>query len=223
MATPLNNQLKMFMSPREVLSGWQPLDGDRDEAMDPRGGDLTGRPYTTMGATNRPNSQGDYHRPYEADPYGSNSETDNQLWSRKLDESQMSANEYGEIHDGQGSDSFDVEAALEHPNAPQYHTGHTGTHEAREDSFFAARVGSFNDRKAEAGQESSSLYNSVRGGGVQSPVHLGTQFGSQGKPQVVGGHHRIAAQNDIDQDALMPVLHHESIRAARSTPGYKYS
>jgi hypothetical protein len=179
-------QLKMFMSPREVKSSWQPLDGDRDD-------------------------------------FGDSAETDNQLWDRKLGESRMPAAEYREAHDGVGADSFDIDGAVDRSDYPQHRTGHTDSHERREDSFLAARLDSFDARKSEDGLDSSSMYNSIKGGGVQSPVHLGSQFGSQGKPQVVGGHHRIAAQNDIDQDALMPVLHHESIRAARSTPGYKYS
>ena len=46
---------------------------------------------------------------------------------------------------------------------------------------------------------------------MEHPVHLGTQFGSQGKPQIVGGHHRIAAALETRPDDLIPVVHHEDI------------
>lgn len=82
-------------------------------------------------------------------------------------------------------------------------------------------------RKLSAAQEkapysASSLYDSVAVEGVKSPVHLGEEQGLLGKPQVVGGHHRIAAQAEIDEDKLMPVLHHRDVSAAKSIGGRGY-
>ena len=55
------------------------------------------------------------------------------------------------------------------------------------------------------------LHKSIAAEGVHRPVHLSAQFGSQGKPEVGEGHHRVAAAMDIDPDRLMPVLHHEDM------------
>ena len=58
-----------------------------------------------------------------------------------------------------------------------------------------------------------NLYGRIADEGVTHPVHLSHQFGSQGKKQIGEGHHRIAASEHIDPDRLMPVLHHEDVRA----------
>ena len=69
------------------------------------------------------------------------------------------------------------------------------------------------ERKAEeAGEE--YLYGDIEEHGVKRPVHLGTQMGKSGKPQVVGGHHRIAVMKEVAPDELMPVLHHENFQQA---------
>ena len=45
--------------------------------------------------------------------------------------------------------------------------------------------------------------------GVIDPVHLGTKYGTEGKPQIVGGHHRIAVSMNVNPHRLIPVVHHE--------------
>jgi hypothetical protein len=81
------------------------------------------------------------------------------------------------------------------------------------------------ERKAEEADElyDPPLQRSIAERGVLNPVQLSTnQLGSQGKQQVVGGHHRIAAAHDVDPDMLIPVLHHTSITAAKNHPYYPY-
>ena len=73
----------------------------------------------------------------------------------------------------------------------------------------------------------TSKYDAIKEGGVQYPVHLSIQFGphgskfdwsrrmgekSTGRREVLGGLHRVAAQNDINPDAEVPVLHHEDFQ-----------
>jgi hypothetical protein len=73
------------------------------------------------------------------------------------------------------------------------------------------------------------LMESVEDSGVKSPVHLGTSDSvyapngqrtwaadaSDGRPAVVGGHHRIAAAAAVRPDEEIPVMHHADIWAAR--------
>ena len=47
---------------------------------------------------------------------------------------------------------------------------------------------------------------SIDESGVKSPIRLGQQKGSEGKRQIVGGHHRLASATDIDDKQLVPVL-----------------
>jgi hypothetical protein len=86
------------------------------------------------------------------------------------------------------------------------------------------------ERKAEEADD-YGLANDIREEGVQKPVSLGRQFGEMGKPQVVGGHHRIAVMGEEAPDELMPVLHYESFHHARmqgqhaekGRGGYRYT
>ena len=57
------------------------------------------------------------------------------------------------------------------------------------------------------------LHRSIAAEGVQKPVHLSHQFGSQGRPEIGEGHHRIAASMDVSPDRLIPVTHHENLDA----------
>jgi len=70
------------------------------------------------------------------------------------------------------------------------------------------------NRKAEEAGD-YGLHEDIMEHGVQKPVSLGQQFGNSGKPQVVGGHHRIAVMGEESPDELMPVLHFKSFGDAR--------
>lgn len=74
-----------------------------------------------------------------------------------------------------------------------------------------------------AGLYDQTLHQSVRADGVEHPVWLSENPGSSGKPQVAGGHHRIAAAHHIAPDGLVPVLHAKTVGdAMRSKEGYGY-
>lgn len=57
------------------------------------------------------------------------------------------------------------------------------------------------DRK-EVGRFGTSLYDSIKKHGVVTPVSIA--FTGTDSAQVTGGHHRIAAANDIDPDMQIP-------------------
>jgi hypothetical protein len=106
-----------------------------------------------------------------------------------------------------------VAAGAPKPAFPEHGSVHELESETNQDMW---------DRKL---QESKPLlYNNLKKEGVKDPIPLTTlHYQGSHRPMVGGGQHRIAAMNDIDPDALMPVLHHENIIAAKSNPHYRYS
>jgi hypothetical protein len=76
------------------------------------------------------------------------------------------------------------------------------------------------DRKLDEAHE-GNLARSIEEHGVKSPIRLGSIRGSMGLPQIVGGHHRLAVQTDLDPHELIPVLHDTDIYSARSGPSAK--
>lgn len=148
-----SQQLRMFMSPREIMSEYQPLDNDRlhaDEAF----GDYSGssRPrFASKDVPTHPSSR--INAGIRSMIRSGDIEGDSELWERKAEEA-----------------DYDY---------------------------------------------SPSLQSQIESEGVRKPIHLSEQFGVMGKRMVAGGHHRIAAANDVNPDMLMPVVHHRSFGEAR--------
>lgn len=69
------------------------------------------------------------------------------------------------------------------------------------------------DTWARKGQEAneSGLTESVKEHGVVYPVTLGDVPGMEGKPQITGGHHRIAAAEQVGGEQYVPVFHHHGL------------
>lgn len=226
-------QPKMFMTPREIHAGWSPLDGDREDSYDSGGGSwqgssaFTGREY---------NSQGEPNSYYDDTSGGgakyrrntSGIESDEQLWDRKLEESQEFS-KHGQYEDadsdplhrgGRGGSTMGS-----YQGAPTGASQGTPSDSAWDRHY--SREGSWENRRQEARyDQGESLYDSIRSEGVRGPIRLGQQIGSMGKPQVVGGHHRLAAATDINPNRLVPVLHDWDIHSAREQAkqgGYPYS
>jgi hypothetical protein len=207
-------QLKMFMTPKEIHKHYQPLDADREDV-----------------------ETEDNSNPHS---WGLRSETDSELWERKSSEAAMSPRDYHYAREGESPERslFNVDSLMGHSSYPSPNTSDVDSrgfvttsgweeHEHREHSYLERKAQEKSDARYEK-WNGPSIWDSVRTGGVQQPVHLGQQFGEQGKPQIVGGHHRIAAATDTRPNDLIPVLHHESIDAAKSTlrpgsPGFKYT
>lgn len=76
-------------------------------------------------------------------------------------------------------------------------------------------VNSVWDRKLKESKE-SGLYEDIKDLGVRIPVTVEDNPwpGAPSKPQVYGGHHRIAAAYDINPDMLIPVNYDEDIEDA---------
>lgn len=230
----------MFMSAREITDKYQPLDGDRQESWDngsdERAGEWTQRSQRTDGKTNdrarrwkggkegygskgtdNPRFTGrnttggspTYKRP-ESD--NDSLETDDQLYARKYDEAQMSPEEYSEHHHGR-----ELTPKYERPGGGE--TKREGTYR----ETWRGQSQTDNPRKSETYEPfepiwggGESVRDSVVREGVHAPLSLGRQFGSQGKPQIVGGHHRLAVMKEEKPDDLIPVLHFKSISDAQS-------
>lgn len=74
------------------------------------------------------------------------------------------------------------------------------------------------------GEKYESLHDNIFREGVKNPVSL--QFtehrGSQGMPQILGGHHRLAVAAAYRPDEPIPVEHFPEIEAARRSLGRHY-
>jgi hypothetical protein len=228
-------QLPMLMSQREIMKKYQPLDADRQEAWDPREGEVTGRQFTTIGNENPKIRTSDREAPWlkrqdtaevaKATHYRDFGQTESldMMMSRKLEESQMDYGEYAEAHGGGmgTAKTPGYETAAGKTDAPQYEgSGHTGTYDYELGEFHSKLV----DRHYE--KMSGSLYSDVAhdmtpkekggsGAGFTGLVHLSHQFGSAGKPQIAGAHHRLAILGEVAPDRLLPVIHHETMHEAR--------
>jgi hypothetical protein len=223
-------QLKMFMTPNEIHAQYQPLDADREESeSEPWASGGTPR-STARSQTEGNVRHGLYRRgvdtsgTYQASTYGTKyrggdyePESDEQLWDRKLDESQYEHTVPGK-------------ATLY--GTPHYHGGgtstsqlNTGQQEARSRArdYDTGQRSYWTEQVKRPSTEETSLYDSIQFEGVKSPIRLGQTVGSMGKREIVGGHHRLASQTDIDPNRLVPVLHHEDIFEAKSNPSYKYT
>ena len=223
------NQLRMFMTPKEIVDTYQVLDGDREGA--PRAGSFTRRSATTGGRPNielHPNVVANLQLGANKHQREYAEESDEQVWDRKAWESRMDPGEYYEHRHG-----FSPGGSMDQPresflfggrSAPQPPSGSTGW-TAHEEAAEAHVQRKYDEHRAaiEARFSGPSIWNSVRQEGVKSPVHLGESFGSQGKRQIVGGHHRIAAALDTRPDELIPVLHHKNLLDAKDNPAFKYT
>ena len=217
-------QLQMFMTPKEIHSKYQALDGDRQDAISLTANSRSnGEVYPRMHAgtydrdeynLSQASGSGPPHRNFLRE----GPETDQQVYSRKADEARLPPGEYAEIHRG-GDDTPGDMTLLNRPSAPQPR----GSGSSALDSY-EMRANSYIGRKQEEHYDhqawGESLYDSIAREGVKAPVHLSQQFGSQGKPQVVGGHHRLASQTEIDPDQPIPVMHHTDFWSARQSGVY---
>ena len=121
------------------------------------------------------------------------SEDDHDLWSRKLKESKMTGIER------YGKDAFERDrgGTWRSLSGPQL-----------------ARQGI----RAESSIESVSKAK----GAPQGAVSVETKtMGTDSKPQIFGGHHRIALAAEQFKNHLFPVKHHDSLEQARSERGYQ--
>jgi hypothetical protein len=177
-------QLRMFMSAREIQSEYAPNEPDRKwlgtnfgvrEAMggawvreETSGfGRVTSRTSRTDGGINfeNPNGPGYLRGPKRVK---APAETDEQLYNRKLAEAVTTKR--GKIN--------------------PYGRG-------------ANRVVSI-----------PTLYEDIKAHGVSHPIALGQHESPSGRPSLAGGHHRVAVMAHLNPDQLLPVVHVKDVREA---------
>ena len=239
-------QFEMFMSPRRIRQNYQALEGDRQETYDSRGGEMTKRPETTGGSANIVMNEDERSRQArwhggksQIEDYkyvrreGEHSESDDELFERKLDESHMSPSEYREMHGGTADEPPGWDTLGLRRSAPsmvqRWAQGEvsrppgvgTNTQAEREDEGYAY-VERKQEEHAMEQDYGPSLHQRIRDEGVLSPIHLSyDQMGhTYGKNQIVGGHHRLAVAEDIDPDQEIPVQHWKNFHEARTSGRY---
>ena len=216
------NQLKMFMTPKEIVNNYQVLDGDREDdwSESARPGSVTARPRTTGGRSNQRWMGGtatpSYRRNYQT-------ETDEQVLSRKSMEAQLDPDEYAE-HRGESLGEFHASRAMNRSSAPQApdsdSTSRWDSYEMKHDSY----MGRKEDEHYQAQGVRRNIWDSVRLEGVHSPITLSTEsIGSMGKQQIAGGHHRLASALDTRPNDYLPVVHAKSIDSAKHDPHQPYT
>lgn len=245
-------QLPMFMTPREIHEKYEPLTGDRLDSWtegggtgfgsgnydDPRAGEATNRSQRTDWVDNVTNhyqvrsSDSKYRRPKNPMDSGGDyrPENDEELWSRKYEEAEDrpasghdATSRYLNVEGKSTSAYYDMihhSAGEQHTNyssGGQWHTGSSAP--LAKSSFYKTHY----NQQIENPEADMTLAESIAEGGVKSPIRLGETTGIHGKPEIVGGHHRLAVASVHAPDQFMPVLHYNSIRDAKSDPVYKYS
>lgn len=152
--------------------------------------------------------EGDKQLKYDAGS-GYRDETDDELWDRKLEETQLSKVDYANIHNGRPYysllDSYKRKNPISTSSVPMDTGESVWTHQDRVERIRDDEADDF------INSTDSSLYTHLSKGGQIPPVHLGHDpkaAPGEGK-RILGGHHRIAAMADIDPDRLITVLHTE--------------
>jgi hypothetical protein len=263
-------QLKAFMTPKEIHAKWQGLDADRQDTENWEGGTWEGTYTPKSWATGKTQPEdssnigshtyekaerryrgihsgaggsdtgtirrtrgGGKYRLHDRGSGESGQEDMDEMWERKLQETKQfppggQHEEYGSpdphkaAHsEGNTMGTYEGEATVR-PGEHMPRSSAWNRHYAREQSHEDRRMEQDDAKQARRGD---SMYDSIAEKGVLGPIRLGRQLGEEGKPQIVGGHHRLAAATDIDPDRLVPVLHDESIWDAQHPPkrGYPYA
>jgi hypothetical protein len=225
----------MFMTPDEIHAEYQPLDADRHE----RGTDtyVSGSSWNPATPSTGGSEWGDLAHNKEKPPqpqYGATpgggwynrtqgggkwvthevTESDEDLYARKLSEAQGYADEdeYPEHKLMVGNSS--------RYSGETYHSARTTTGGGHESSWES-------EMRYTPGNK-ATLHEAIGEEGVKSPIRLGQTIGSQGKPEIVGGHHRVASATEHAQygnwsHQFLPVLHYKNIGEAKSDPTFKYT
>lgn len=151
---------------------------------------------------------GDREGVYDEDGYFSgNEENDHEVLSRKYDE----ATTYGAA--GTTSDPDYLPESVKNAPKPQF-----GAFEFDQPGL---------DPYEHVADGHPSLADSIRQHGVEKPITLeapkwSAQYdGSQGKPQILGGHHRYAVMREERPNDLMPVTFRNDFWEAKSDKDYR--
>lgn len=73
--------------------------------------------------------------------------------------------------------------------------------------------------EAQRGRGGNSLQARIKSEGVQTPIALGELTNAAGQRMIAGGHHRVAVMAHLSPDQLLPVVHVKNVLEA-NTKGY---
>jgi hypothetical protein len=147
-------------------------------------------------------------------------ESDPQVWSRKYNEANMDEEDYREARGENYRPKFQrADGGLSDDDVSWTHL--SAQFDSKGSMIDNSRTTARRYRELVGG---GSLRDAIiHGGGVHSPINLMETKGELGKPQVAGGHHRVAVMLNERPDELMPVLHNEDFGQARANKHYKYT
>jgi hypothetical protein len=94
-----------------------------------------------------------------------------------------------------------------------------------DDELFNRKYDEAENNVDHAAGDSRSLRDALLQDGVKNPISLQAdqeQTGSHWKPEILGGHHRVAVMSEHKPDVLMPVEHFEDINDAQRSLGKRY-
>jgi hypothetical protein len=110
----------------------------------------------------------------------------------------MSAREIMATHDPNQPDRFFHGTDVSVSRASSYKRGDEYVPPETNDQLYQRKLGEANK---------SGLTDDLRTHGVNMPIMLATETqGASGKPNVAGGHHRLAAMSHLNPDQLLPVM-----------------
>lgn len=201
----IGDQLKAFMTPKEILNEWQVLDGDRHAVSN--------------GSVTRESDEELLARKYkEASEVSPGGQHGNNVYRRTNGDITRNPGRWV-LHEGAhervpASDKEGWYRATVPPGDGQPKGHLTYNSRRRDDSYHQYTP-----------IEGDTLAESIRAEGIHDPIRLGLETGSKDKPQLAGAHHRLAVANQDLPDNYQPVLYHKDIGEARSpntTKWYKY-
>lgn len=265
-------QLQMFMTPREIMSRYRPLEGDRYENSE--GESWYDRQYLTgtnasrnqFGNENYSNPRSGTEHNYVRSSAGRR-ESDEELWERKEEEAYDA---YG--YQGKYGNPFSESQATIEPHSTfrtrdtqdktlpkgrvteaAYHVvkrdtqgeikGYTWEHEREQKYEHPGRQGLWGGTESLGEALETHGFNweqHTSGPRAGTPKYgISLQFQHEGlgevesqrsrynnpdiedKPQILGGHHRMAVMRKIGPDTPLPVMYFRNLAHAQSTKGYK--
>jgi len=153
-------QLSMFMTPRQIMEDYSPLDGDRHEVPIRNDSDFTRDEY------------------------------DEEVWERKAEEASMPRGEYrremGIERRGTNTSFFDKLERGELGTGVPYRTGHTSTFEAEDAEWMDNKYTEFSEKRTR--ESETSLVDSIRESGVEMPVRVGPTQVTGGHHRIAAAH-----------------------------------
>lgn len=232
-----SGQLAMFMTPGEIHERYQPLDADRLGSESEHYTTRTPHSETRGHGHMTPSVQGTGQEKYYFRHRGSERgvtisrirpESDEELWGRKYEESQMSPEERYQEHGVSFQQKYIGSAGQTTARSGAYHRTQRWTEAgARSSHFTSHETYQPYETHPEGGP---SLAEHMTKHGMPGLISLGSpegSMGSMGKPQIVGGHHRLAVATRHMSDQFLPVMHFQDIKEARSKSlgeaGYRYT